>query len=217
MVQIVPEEIVSKKILFIGNSHTNFNGGLDTHLRGFVNTDDTSNLIAIQAFGGFTLKNHLDNQSTLDIIASEEWDFIVLQENSYIAAFEPNEMLDSIERFKTLFAQSGSEIYLFKTWAYEDMPVMNTLLTNVYNQAHINSGFKRMPIGTYWTQFHNEHTTSLYNDDGIHPNLLGTYLNAAIFFKKFYDVNDLTRSGYEAMLTEDQAIMVKAFVSDLAL
>ena len=216
-VDMSSDEIIAKKILFIGNSHTQYNGGLDLHLRGFTSDAEIPTLITAQAISGFTLEDHLNLPATLDLIASEAWDIIVLQENTSRAAYEPSEMLESIEAFKTLFGQSGSEVYLFQTWAYENIPEMNALLTNVYNQAVTTSGFKLLSVGSLWVQFHSQQSLSLYNDDGVHPNLLGTYLNAAIFYKKFFGATDLDTVNYNATLDLEQATIVKTFVSSLSL
>lgn len=71
-------KLPSKRILFIGNSYTDLNGGLDTHLLGFAPNSESARMTP----GGYTLQDHWQAASTLDAIRSGKWDLVVLQEQS---------------------------------------------------------------------------------------------------------------------------------------
>ena len=210
-----PDE--GKKVLFIGNSHTYYNSGIPNHINGFAGS---LNIVAdtdMSAQGGFSLSDHLQYQPTLDAISSEDWDIIVLQENSYRAAFESDLMLESIEAFDVLLEDSGAAVFLFKTWAYENDPDMLSLLNASYNQANILSDFPIISVGNIWKDFMDTHEISLYADDGIHPNQKGTYFSAAVFFKKFFNVNDINSATYQGYVEPEDAQAIKAFVSNIML
>ena len=55
-------KLPSKRILFIGNSYTDLNGGLDTHLLGFAPNSKSARITP----GGYTLQNHWENANTLE-------------------------------------------------------------------------------------------------------------------------------------------------------
>lgn len=206
-----------KRVLFIGNSHTNYNGGIDAQLRGFAQADQITTTVAKQAPGGFTLEDHLNSSATLNTLASEQWDVIILQENTFRAAYHPEDMLESIAQFEEVLANSPAKIYLFKTWAYSDAPEMNALLDTAYQQAQSQSSFSTLSIGSYWINYQSLHQDNLYSDDGIHPSVVGTYLCGGIFYKKIFGIDDLNLSTYDYVLDAQQASRIKSFISDLNL
>ena len=61
---------VPEKILFIGNSITYWNGGVDTHLENLALSADSLQNIECSnvAIGGFTLENHYNNPTTIEEI-----------------------------------------------------------------------------------------------------------------------------------------------------
>lgn len=208
---------IDKQVLFIGNSHTNFNLGLPTYVKGFAASYGINSNVRMSAPNGFTLEDHLTFQATIDLINSENWDVIILQENSYRAANETHLMLNSIESFITLLQSSGATIYLFKTWAYQDQPEMLLDLDEAYNMANAISGYQVVPIGTIWRNFSVIHTINLYEGDDVHPNIAGSYLTAAVFYKKVFNSNFLSDSSYNGQINTEDATLIKDFVSNLSL
>lgn len=205
------------KVLFIGNSHTHFNSGLATHVEAFASSFAIDAVSQMSAPGGFTLEDHLTYEPTMTMINSEEWDAIVLQENTLRAASEPELMLESVEEFQAVFQNSSAAIYLFQTWPYQSHPEMLSQLHHAYNDARIQSGFILVSVGNHWNTFSATHTLNLYNDDGIHPNTMGTYLTAGLFFKKIFGVTSINESTYEGTLESEDAEVIKAFVSTTSL
>ncbi|MEP0265439.1 hypothetical protein [Dokdonia sp.] len=200
-------------ILFIGNSHTNYNSGIATHLEGFASSLDIEIQAQIIAPNGFTLEEHLQSESTLFIINNTDWDVIILQENTYRAAYETEEMKESILAFKDVLASINMQVYLFKTWAYQDMPEMNNLLDTAYNESSLLSDFPVISIGSAWETFLTASSINIYDDDTIHPNLNGTYLTAGLFFKKLFSDQNIISSPYNSSLTPEIASEIKTFVS----
>ena len=200
-------------ILFVGNSHTNYNSGLATHLEGFTSSFEIDVHAEIVAPNGFTLEQHIQSESTLSRIQNTDWDIIILQENTYRAAFETEEMKQSILAFSELFATSNTQVYLFKTWAYQDMPEMNNLLDIAYNESSVLSNFPIISIGSVWETFIATSSINIYDDDGVHPNPNGTYLTSGLFFKKLFSDQDIIPSSYNSSLTPELANEIKTFIS----
>jgi hypothetical protein len=68
----------SKRILFIGNSYTDINGGIDKQL-GILSPSSRASRISP---GGFTLENHWNDGKALQIIRQGGLDYVVLQDQS---------------------------------------------------------------------------------------------------------------------------------------
>ena len=74
-----------KKVLFLGNSYTAANE-LPLLVQGLAESSGHSIYVDKNTPGGYTLafpaNGHLYNQTSLDKINSEDWDYVVLQEQS---------------------------------------------------------------------------------------------------------------------------------------
>jgi len=208
-----PNSDTQKKVLFIGNSHTNYNQGIPFHLKEIAESYDNEILVKKSAPGGFSFADHIEYPETLNLINSQDWDIIIIQENTFVAAYETQDMLTSLEGFKPLLDATNASIYLFKTWAYENEPNMNNLLSNAYNQVTLATGFNTINIGTLWDTFHTNYNISLYADDGYHPSIKGTYLTALLFYKKLYETAILTDCEYNALIDLEEAQIIKEFVT----
>lgn len=214
---IVEQVVVEKEstsILFIGNSHTNFNGGIDNQVNAFAQSVDLASDAERTAPNGFTLQDHLNSQTTLDAIDRQTWDYIILQENTYRAAYEAEEMLESISQFTDLLQSKSATIYLFKTWAYDGEPEMNALLDEAYFQASALSGYSTVAIGSYWKTFQATNDVNLYSGDSVHPNENGTYLSAGLFFKKIFNYPNLNEVPNTAGIEPNAAEIIRDFISN---
>ena len=87
---VIEESPKPKKtnILFIGNSLTFFNLGVDSLLKRIIeteiNSDTAYHIIEDMAYGGWTLKRHWENPETKVKIKANDWDIIVLQESGQL-------------------------------------------------------------------------------------------------------------------------------------
>ena len=72
-------------VLFIGNSYTYVNDLPNTLRQLALSLDDTMT-VASSAPGGYTLFQHSTYAPTIAAIESQDWDFVVLQEQSQLGA-----------------------------------------------------------------------------------------------------------------------------------
>tara|TARA_R110001592_G_scaffold111347_2_gene308325 strand:- start:2253 stop:2606 length:354 start_codon:yes stop_codon:yes gene_type:complete len=72
-----------KKVLFIGNSYTGVNN-LSLLVKNIALSMGDTMFIDSNTPGGYTLKQHSTNATTLAKINSQQWDYVVLQEQSQI-------------------------------------------------------------------------------------------------------------------------------------
>ncbi len=73
------------------------------------------------------------------------------------------------------------------TWPYKMEPQMYTKIKNTYEETARIAKAKMVVLGTVWQtiQADQEVNKDLYDLDGVHHNILGTYLTSALFMLKF--------------------------------
>ena len=196
----------TRKVLFLGNSYTQVNNLPQIVSDLASNTGDIliydSNLI-----GGYTLQNHFASIISKNKILSDNWDYIVLQEQSQTPAFEvPSAFMNGFSNLKTFITQNKpcAQITSFMTWGYENgdtqncaafPPVctylgMHTLLRDRYMAMSDLYESEVTPVGVVWKYIRDNHPTiNLYQADGSHPSLAGSYLAACCFYISLFRKN----------------------------
>ena len=80
-----------KKILFIGNSYTYVNN-LPQMLHDFALMNNDTIIFDASTPGGSTFQTHCSDTSCLRKIKSQQWDYVVLQEQSQTPSFPPSQV-----------------------------------------------------------------------------------------------------------------------------
>ena len=75
----------SVRVLWIGNSYTFFND-LPAMVRDIAETKGVKMAYSEVLKGGERLKGHLENPRLLQLLKKGGWDYVVVQENSYLPA-----------------------------------------------------------------------------------------------------------------------------------
>ncbi len=70
------------RILFIGNSLTSSNSGLEAHVQSLAASAGIVMETGRRTSGGWTLSNHYYSSTTINEIRNGNWDVVVLQEQS---------------------------------------------------------------------------------------------------------------------------------------
>ena len=172
------------RVLFVGNSYTYFN-----NLPGMVQqlAASTSSPRQIEAhtvaYGGATLEVHWTRGEAPGRIRSEQWDYVVLQEQSS----RPVDDAELFFRYARLFDEAirarGAKTVFFMTWAYESDPGMQAGLTNAYTSIGRELGALVAPVGQAWQQARSSSPSlGLFADDGSHPDPPGSYMAACVFY-----------------------------------
>ncbi|NNJ89222.1 MAG: hypothetical protein HKP53_07455 [Eudoraea sp.] len=200
------------QVLFIGNSHTNYNNGVSFHLRGFLNQADLpyTPVVEKMTMDGYTIQQHSENANTLAKMAERDWDIMVFQENTSEAANNPVDATIAIQELRFKVPNSETRLFLFMTWAYESMPGMLTTIKKTYEDTAPLVNGTIVPVGLAFQEIQNdpENLISLYDPDGIHPSLGGTFLASAMFYASIYE-KDPRLNPYNADLTEEVAAYLK--------
>lgn len=110
------------EVLFIGNSYTSSNGLPDMFER-MARSGGYRVQVAMVAPGGWTLADHLGSTETLEKIRGNEWEFVVLQEQSVISSLvdtRERQMYPAVRQLHEEIKAVGADTVLFMTWGRRD-------------------------------------------------------------------------------------------------
>jgi len=176
---------IPSRVLFIGNSYTYFNGGLNVHVQELVSSAHpewdfvADNITA----GGATLEMHYNNDSTLESISSGNWDMVILQEQSTRPVEEPEMMYQFATLLDGVITEAGAETGFFMTWARANDPDMIEGLATAYNTIGEQLDALVTPVGrAFQLSLESNPLLGLHVSDNSHPSQEGTYLAACTFY-----------------------------------
>ena len=171
------------KVLFIGNSFTFYNDGIDQTLRGLAPRTKVDRATE----GGYTLGKHLADRGTIDKLQQGDWTHVVLQEQSQYPVYESGAFIDSAQRLSAEVRKTGATPLLLMTWARPDSPGVTT---KALNSAFSNAG-KRLkldviPAGVAFGASLAEQPGIVLNKPDGHPTREGTYLAACVVYATLF-------------------------------
>ena len=181
----------STHILFIGNSFTNRNDlpGMLARMAGAgvpARVVETERVIA----NGMALKTHWTHGEARAAIGKRKWDYVVLQEQSTLPLKNRAKMHESVRLFVEEIRAAGAEPVLYMTWARLNAWERQDELADAYLSIGKELKAKVVPVGTAWKlAFERVPGIVLHDKDGSHPNPLGTYLGACVFYAALFGGN----------------------------
>jgi hypothetical protein len=187
-------------VLFLGNSYTAAND-----LPGLVESFADGAGVAIhqdgRTVGGATTAELAADEQVQDLIASRQWNFVVIQGQSYEPMVQYEVFFDGAVDLAGQAHAVGALPVLFETWArgsgsdfYETVfpggtpEEMQQILHDAYADVAESVGGLLAPVGQGWEHSlsHAPHIT-LHSGDLSHPALTGSYLAAAVFVAMLAD------------------------------
>ena len=216
------------RILFIGNSYTYVND-LPAMFAELARAGGHQVETGMAAEGGLTLADHVASSATQATLSSRHWDIVVLQEQSQIPAiaeFRASQMDPAARSLIRTIRLGGAKPMLFLTWAHRDGWPENGLPDYARMQDQIDDAYLRLggelvvpvaPVGVAWaTVVSRDARPGLWQDDGTHPTVAGTYLAACVFYAAIFDASP-AGLGYEAGLPKETAASMQAVAAETVL
>ena len=227
-----------QRVLFIGNSYTGVNKLPEVFLEVVKNSGRPAPVVKSSTPGGRTLKQHLAIAGSMKLVDEGGWDVVVLQGQSQEPAIAEKdetvrkEFLESAaELCRRVRAKSPKvKIYFYETWARHadywkaakkgpDVGVnpkeMQTRLRKWYGVVAKDNGATLVPCGDAWElNYASSAPVRLHTSDHSHPEFVGTYLNALIFFGKIYEVK-APAPMWSGKLDEAQAKLMQGFAAQV--
>jgi hypothetical protein len=220
------------KVLFIGSSYlaiNNFRG----IFRDLVKAGGKSLNVHNRFVQGVYLSYHSGNPETINLIYSEQWDYVILQGGCHFIS-KPKwheEILPFIERLNEMIKDNCEDtktVYLMPwaysdglTWAVGEGDTYEEMSQNILNEstkfAH-EIDIIVAPVG--WTWFNvttsDEYYINLYQDDYNHPSISGTYLTACVFYVTIFQ-ESLENNGFYFGIPEEKAKFMQRTASSTVL
>lgn len=218
-----------QKVLFIGNSYTSVNN-LPAIIGNMATSTGDELIYDANTPGGFRFLNHATNATTLQKIASEDWDYVVLQEQSQLPAFPEFQKITELYPYAEALVDSirannsCSEPMFYMTWGRENGDPLNCenapwFCTYESMDDSIRATYIHMaemyntelsPAGAVWRYLRENHPNlDLYASDGSHPSLAGSYAAGCAFYASIYK-KDPTLISWNATLSASDAETIKS-------
>lgn len=214
----------TRKVLFLGNSYTSVNNL--PQLIGNAAQSAGDNLIYDSYTpGGYTLQDHNQDANGTDKIKNQSWDYIVLQGQSQQPITKSWKFNGGAGALKNHIDKynSCSVIMLYITWGRKNgdasncakFPVMctyagmDTTIRNAYYELAGDISAEVSPVSVVWQYLRNNYPgIDLYQSDGSHPSLAGSYAAACCFYTTIFK-KDPTLISYNPGLSATDAATIR--------
>jgi len=227
-----------QRILFIGNSYTGVNKLPDVFVEVVKSSGRPAPVVKSSTPGGRTLKQHLAIAGSMKLVDDGGWDVVVLQGQSQEPAIAETDetvrkefLVSAAELCKRVRAKSPkAKIFFYETWARHadywkaskkgpdvgaDPKEMQTRLRKWYGVVAKDNGATFVPCGDAWElNYASSAPVRLHTSDHSHPEFVGTYLNALIFFGKIYDVK-APAPNWNGKLDDAQAKLMRGYAAQV--
>ena len=189
----VPASAAPVRVLFVGNSYT-FVNDLPSVFKALGRSGGHTVVTGMDAQGGELLEGHVAGTRTRELLHDAAWDFVVLQEQSQVPAIEParsEKMYPAARELAGSVRRAGATPIFFMTWAHRrgwpeaamSYPEMQTRIDHAYFTIAQELHAPLAPVGFAWRETHNQMPDlELWQADGSHPTVAGTYLAACVFY-----------------------------------
>lgn len=218
----------SKKVLFLGNSYTSANNlpSLISNLA--LSTGDTM-IYDSNTPGGSRLMDHAVNVTSINKINADSWDFVVLQAQSQEPSWSDWQVGQEVFPYATQLCDmievndSCTMPLFYMTWGRESGDALNcgswppvctyegmdSILERNYRlMGEQNQGLVS-PVGRVWRYLRTNYPAiDLYQADGSHPSIYGSYAAACSFYTLIFQ-KDPTDITFDATLTANDAEIIR--------
>jgi hypothetical protein len=184
-------QVKTVRVLFIGNSLT-YTNDLPQLFADFAKTTYPGLTVVVGSVAepGESLQGHWTGGTALRMLQGAHWDYVVLQEKTSLptGAFIadgaiqhelPEEFFDYGKRFIDAAVSAKAKPVLYQTYAPrsqgEDLPYLDY----AYMTLGRKTGAPVAPVARIWHRVDGTGRYNLYDEDGLHPSLYGSYLAAA--------------------------------------
>jgi len=199
------------RVLFIGNSFTSYNSGLDVELHDLDPGCTTSSV----AIGGATLQRHWDLKLALNAIRSGHWDYVVLQEQSQTPVIDRPLFARYAARFNAAIEESGAHTVLLMTWQRPDSLTAGVTTANLsaaYRGVGATLGARVAPAGEAFAAALAARPDIMLNQIDGHPTPAGTYLAACVVYRTIVGRSPVGLGYADPAVPAD----VRAFLQEIA-
>lgn len=196
----------STSVLFIGNSYTYYHSMPELFKRISVSRFSDQKIdVKFVGWGGATLKQLWENSEAQKEIRSRYWDYVVLQEQSMLGKEiiengesyiqSPDQFFEYASKFVQLSLENDTKPVFYMTWSRKKYHHQQKFLSYAYMKIARETGSMIAPVGLAWDELRSAAGFNLYERDGTHPSIYGSYLSALMLFSVIFDADPVGISG----------------------
>ena len=126
-------------------------------------------------------------------------DSVIIQEQSMLGeeifedgksyVLSPDQFFEYARKFVHQIQKSGAEAVFYMTWSRKDQPDQQKYLTYAYMSIAKETGSLIAPVGLAWNSLRAIPQFDLYEMDGSHPSMYGSYTVALMLFSVLFDTD----------------------------
>jgi hypothetical protein len=190
------------RVLFVGNSYTYVNS-LPQLFKALYEHAMPGHRVEVKFVGGggATLEKHWEVEEAQAEIRSGRWDFVVLQGQSMLGSSDltapggADIFFEYARRFNGEIVESGARTVFYMTWSRENRKQDQQYLSDAYTKIGSELGSIVAPVGMVWDQLRDNPAVDLYQGDGSHPEIAGSYLAATTLLAAIFDIQPSEAPG----------------------
>lgn len=196
----------TRKVLFIGNSFT-YTNNMPLILKNIAAAMGDTLVYDESDPGGYTFQQHSVYATTITKIFSQQWDVVVLQEQSQRPAFDPSQVAAEVYPYATRLDSmvnandTCTETMFLMTWGrptgdHSNCPFYPPICTYQGMQQRLRESYMEMgvmnnasvaPVGmAFKVMMDSVYSPWLIGADSVHPALAGSYLEAAVLYGSIF-------------------------------
>jgi len=193
------------RVLFIGNSLTAANN-LPAMVAAIAKSHGGKLIYDAHTPGGASLSRHAASRDVLEKLHQQDWDFVILQEQSQLPGFSTRQLSKAVFPHAARLVEESrkanghASVIFYMAMAHRNgdpanKKVSSELLTFEGAQRRINKTYLKLaqqnqtlvaPVGVAWLAIRKKYPEiALYADD-VHPNPTGSYLAACVFYATIF-------------------------------
>lgn len=161
--------------------------------------------IESDALSGHTFKMHFNRPELFKHIADKKWDYVILQGFSRELAHDnehiERETIPYLEKIIDAVKSNSpsTKMFFYQTWGYnngyphrEEIDTFDKMSTSIqagYEYLSKKFDIEIIPVGIVWGKVRKSLGDKLYQEDGEHPSVFGSYTVASTFFRVLFDIS----------------------------
>jgi hypothetical protein len=226
---LVPAHATKRKVLFIGNSYI-YTNNMPLMLQTLAAAQGDTLVYDESVPGGYSLANHCTNATTIAKIFSQQWDLVVLQDQSELPSFPPAQVATDVypyaHKLDSMIHANDSctQTMFLMTWGHANGDPLNcgfypVICTYAGMQGRLRTSYMEMthdnhavlaPVGIAWKAIMDSFPSIwLYMADSSHPVVPGSYLESCVLYSSIFHKKTFG-SSYTSGLTVTVANTLQA-------